>query len=72
LSRVWGGQVQAKRRNEEQDITMQNQKSSVLKKILDVPLNRRETLLDKLFQAFFKLLEIVAIVLGKASDTQRK
>jgi DNA polymerase sigma len=46
----------------------QHPKSSVVQKILDLPINKRETVLDKLFQGFFKLLEISALFLDKMSQ----
>ncbi len=50
---------------------MQKQQESLLEKILKYPLNNRENVLDKLFQGFFKLLEMSVSLLSRLTRKKK-
>jgi hypothetical protein len=50
---------------------LEEQPRSLLYRLLDHPVNARESILDKLFQVFFKVLLLATTVLEKVSGKKR-
>ncbi len=50
---------------------MQEQPRSLIYRVLDHPVNARESIMDKLFQVFFKVLLLVTTLLEKMSGKHK-